>query len=415
MAVSGELSFYTDSIRTGLLGSSLKNTSDLPAILSAFARYRSGAPSEGMGINHLLSAPRAQWYGGQDTLRSQDQTARVNRHYAFWTNMMIPISIDFLNLTKITNITGAQFLDPSFSLNKLDQKGKEAYFSNLQVAYQAAMYGGQLDYDRSLWGNLQEGDNVDRAPESLGDIFNEAGELHGLTPERLGKFDSRHALGRSATKFPQWEYVHKPRVYYFNSTDGLGTKPPDGTAAFKLTRENVFEAFDNFLRPWDLIVKGLKLLPLSHEVFSLIATNKDFIQSDKFPMVIYDGMGWEHTIQCVRMHNTLMFADSDAKSDELWGIHVGSPGMDNGTFFPLFWEDDFNMSARNKLGEIIRKQGRERPMHAPVGPTRPIPWYTDEMFRFTGKADSGGTNLRLMYMFVCTERWCQTKGVGFTV
>ena len=61
MSVSGELSFYTENIRTGIMGDTLRPTSDLPAILAAYAKYKSGDAGEGQNINHLLTAPQGQW------------------------------------------------------------------------------------------------------------------------------------------------------------------------------------------------------------------------------------------------------------------------------------------------------------------------------------------------------------------
>ena len=420
MSVSGELSFYTENIRTGLMSETLKPTSDLPALLSAFAQYKSGDAGEGQNINRLLSAPHGQWYGGRDTLRSQEAGPQVNRHFSFWGNFMIPVSIDFEHLSRITGITSAEFLSPDFSLNRLNEKGRLAFFSNLQTAYQSSVYGSLLDYQRSLWGNLIPGDAEERMPEHLGDLFNPDGVWHGLGPDELGTFDQRHALGRNPTQYPQWNKVHAPRIFYFNYEDNAvpGTKPPDGTDAVVLTRENIFEKMSEFLRPWNLIVKGNKLMPLPTEVFGLLGNSKEFVGvtgSDKFPLVIYNGMGWEHTIEVVKMHNVLLYEETDAPTDEFWGLHLGNPGDGSGTFYPYFWEDDYNLSARNKLGQMVREQSRAMPTYNLGGGTRPLPLYTDEMYRFTGNADAGGTNLRVRYMFICPARWCQTIGRGWTV
>ncbi len=420
MSVSGDLSFYTENIRTGIMGDTLRPTSDLPAILSAYAKYKSGDAGEGQNINHLLSAPRGQWYGGRDTLRAQEAGPKVNRHFSFWGNFMVGVSLDFEHLSRITGISGAEFLDPTFSLNRLNEKGRLAFFSNLETAYQSSIYGAMLDYDRSMWGNLITGDAEERMPEHLGDLFNPDAVWHGLGPDELGTFDERHALGRNPAQFPQWSKVHAPRVYYFNyESDAVpGTKPPDGTDDVKLTRENIFDHFTKFLRPWNLIVKGMKLLPLGSGVFDLIANNKDFIGatgSNKFPVIIYDGMGWEHTIDIVKMHNVLMYEETDVPETEMWGLHLGNPGDGSGTFYPYFWEDDFNSAARNKLSAMVREQSRSAPNYTMGGTTRPLPLYTDEMYRFTGQADAGGTNMRLRYMFICTQRWCQTIARGWTI
>ena len=117
------------------------------------------------------------------------------------------------------------------------------------------------------------------------------------------EFDSRHVLGRENTKFPGWKYVHSPRIFHFNHTDGRGGKPAGGTAAKTLTRDNIYQAMEEFLRPWDLIVKGMKMMPLDHRLFGLLAENKYILENDKFSMRIYDGMGWEETKQVVRKSN----------------------------------------------------------------------------------------------------------------
>ena len=109
MGVENELAFHLrESLPSALSGESLKNQGFMVGALTANAEFVSGEPTEGKRIDHLLKAPRSQWYGGNDTLRSQEQVSGVNRHFAFWGAMMTPVSWDMLQLTKNTGITSGQ-------------------------------------------------------------------------------------------------------------------------------------------------------------------------------------------------------------------------------------------------------------------------------------------------------------------
>ena len=417
MGVENELAFHLrESLPSALSGESLKNQGFMVGALTANAEFVSGEPTEGKRIDHLLKAPRSQWYGGNDTLRSQEQVSGVNRHFAFWGAMMTPVSWDMLQLTKNTGITSGQLFDENFSIARMGETGRYAFYNQVETRYRQAVYGASLDLENSLWGIWAPDDNENRAPESLADIMSDSKQLHGLGPTELGKFDSRHVLGRTNTKFPGWEYVHSPRVFHFNHTDGKGGKPAAGTAPKQLTRDNIYQAMDEFLRPWDLIVKGMKMMPLDHRLFGLLAENKYILENDKFAMRIYDGMGWEETKQVVRMHNTYIFSEPNAPENEMWGLHTGAPGGMNGTIYPVFWESSPNRKGRQQIDTLVRGSNQAAPGYATMGMrVRPIPFYHDEFFRFTGRADSGGSNIRLLYMWICQERWCQTIGRGWTI
>ena len=239
MSVSGELFYHQKEMQTSLLGNAMQSPSHTPNVLAPYARYTTEAPGLGLGINDIVGAANSQWYHGRDELKAQEELDDPVRHFATWSNMMTPISMDFLKLHKITNIDGATFLSDSFSLNRLDQKGRNAYFSNLKVAVRQALYGGRLDYDRSLWGDFENTDFEGRTPESIDKLFDENSSWHGLRPDELGSFDRRHPLGKpeAQSQFPGWDQRHKPRVYHFNSTDGRGGKPPSGTDPKQLTPE----------------------------------------------------------------------------------------------------------------------------------------------------------------------------------
>lgn len=417
--VETELAFHLrESLPSALSGESLKNPGFFLGMMTSYAKYVQGTPTEGQRIDHLLKAPRSTWYGGNDPYQVQEQVSGVNRHFAFWGAMMTPVSWDMLELTKNTGITSGEFLDPNFSLSRMGETDRYSFYNQVETHYRQAIYGAGLDVERSIWGLWEPSDAQDKAPEDLKKIMNPDGDLHGIGPKVLGKFDTRHPLGRSGTKFPNWEYVHKPRVYYFDSTKGDGSGSADGTGRngtkFQFTRDNIFVAIDEFLRPWDLIVRGPKVMPMNHKVFGLLATHKDALAYKGFARVS-NGMGWEETVQVVIMHNTMMFSEPNAPEDELWGLHVGSAGGMDGTFYPVFWESSGNRKGRTQIDALQRKSNATPPAPVARGMTaRVIPYYHDENYRFTERADSGGSHIRLMYMWICSERWCQTVGRGFT-
>lgn len=426
MGVENELAFHMrESLPAMLSGASLENPGFFLGMLTNYADYVQGSATEGRRIDHLLKAPRSVWYGGNDPYRAQEQPSGVNRHFAFWGAMMTPVSWDMLQLTKNTGITSGEFLSENFSINRMNQTARYSFYNQLKTHYRQAVYGAGLDVERSLWGKWEPTDSEENAPEDLSKLMDPESDFHGIGPDVLGTFDTRHPLGNPETSFPNWQYVHQPRVYYFDSTAGDGSGDADGTdresSPLQLTRDNIFVEMDKFLRPWNLIVRQRKVMPLNHKVFGLLATSEAAVAYKGFAR-ISNGMGWEETVEVVNMHNTIMFSEPNAPEDEMWGLHVGSGmgGAGGGTFFPVFWESDMNNRGRQQINSMQRDSNASIPSSVSTqmamgGMAKPIPYYHDENYRFTGRADSAGSHIRLLYMWICTERWCQTVGRGWTI
>ena len=164
-----------------------------------------------------------------------------------------------------------------------------------------------------------------------------------------------------------------------------------------------------------MIVDGQKLMPVSSRIMSLISNSQQYGQSDKFPMIIYDGLGWQQTIQVVRIHNTIIYADSGAPLDTMYGLHVGNPGMEDGSFFPVWWMDDDDVTIQEQIESVLMEQQVPPPVFSLGGTTRMMPIYNDEWGRFDDLANAFGTNLRGKHCSVCTARWKQQKLVGFSL
>lgn len=416
MAITG-VPFYVPDAQVSLAMSAetLKPPSRLCGLLSAYNRYQTGIPGLGVRINHLLGAPESKYITGNTPVRTQTKDATVKGHYVPWSDIETPLSINGTDLEDTSGIRSGTVLGGNFDPRQIPAARVNGYASYMQTQLRSSVSGLMLDQERVLWGKQFATDNIDLMPEAIPQVFDEDGKLHGLGPEDLGKFDKRHALGEGSPQFPDWEYIHKPRVYHMNHTDGYGGEPASGTADKQLTRENIFESLEEPLRTWDMIVDGMKLMPVSSRIMSLISNSKQYGQSDKFPMVIYDGMGWQQTIQVVRIHNTVIYADSGAPLDEMYGLHIGNPGMEDGSFFPVWWMDDDDVTIQEQIESVLMEQQVPPPVFSMGGPTRMMPIYNDEWGRFDDLANAFGTKLRGKHCYVCTARWKQQKLVGFSL
>lgn len=404
-----------DDLPCALSGETLKNPGYMDAVLSSVARYETGAASIGQRIDHFLNAPRSQWYDGDDTLQSQEEEARYSRMVATWGDMMTPMSFNVTQLERTAGITNDQLVN-SIDINRVSNIDPKAFYSEVEARATATLYGANLDLTKSLWGYFDDADNVMRAPQSLQDVFSETKTLHGGGPDELGdSWDSRHPLSRE--DFPGWQKPWVPFVWYFNHTDGKGGKPADGTAAKTLTRENIFEIFDDWLSIWDLYVRGKKYLPMPQRLFTMLSGNSRIVNNGyEFTANIMDGMGWSYQVKVIEMHNVRMFAEPNAPKDELYGMHLGERGARNGTLFPVFWEPASANAARAQLDKYLREAQAAVPMGLPNPVrTQPLPFYMDNFGQIPTKANAVGANMRLKYMWVCNERWCQALGKGFEI
>lgn len=424
MSIENEIQFHfrDGSLETALSVESLRTPSFFQGYLSSIARYHMGKPTQGVGINHLLKMPHSQWYDGNDPYETQEDTFEVNRHFAYWGNMMTPASYNYTTMENLTGITGDEFHSEGFKFGNISDDDRHVLFDYIETRFTGTCYGAKLDIDKSIWGRWQPRDRKERAPQSLADIMstNENTIVHGINGTELGVFDERHPLYVSPAdntvqaneSYAGWKYVHMPRVYWFNSTDGNGTQPAANTPNVTFTRDNIYDHFDHFCRTWDAIVKGTKILPIDIRVFGLLAENKYVKENLKWSMRIYDGRGWEETVEVVKMHNVYIFSEVNAPRTEMWGLHTGNMAMP-GTFYPLMWVPKRMRNGISAINKML-KPDTAPPKFLQSQP-RAFPWRMDEMQRFQNLADSGGTNIRLKYMWVCTERWCQAVGKGWTV
>ena len=170
-----------------------------------------------------------------------------------------------------------------------------------------------------------------------------------------------------------------------------------------------FDKLVEIVNRYSEVVPGTKVAICDTQVFSRLSTY--FKDSDKFPLLVGNDK-WSFTINCVVIQDVYFMSDpnkpiSENSIDVLHIGDLGASGMEAGTIYPFYWRsgDSVRQNMQTKVNEMLSKP----PGGMEFGPRREIPIDMDDFERFAGMADAVGSHLRLKYMLICTEPWCQLQ------
>lgn len=384
----------------------------LCGILDSYARYKTGGVMGlGVSIPVLTRRAPARYYRGLDEAQSLEKNDEVDRHFAYYSDMSIPVVMVGTDLQRTTGMTTAQLVRQDYSLGHMNETDRLMLLNQFNTAYETGAAGAQARKVGGLHGDYLtlDSDEIQRAPESLNDLFDPNGRWHGVDPAELGSWDNDHVWGRDpvgnhANNTGNKKYRHCPQVYSVTETADTGD-----VAVYKSGAKGLIRFLDKKLREYNMVVKRKKLGYMWADGFSEVVgeiLNKNL----NVPQLTMGGYGWQYDIDCVKIAGTTIIADPNAPEGALRVLEVGDPGMDNGTVFPFYWDpltspiEEIRMKAKAKSDRIDRPKGMD------FGYMRETPYFGDEWYRDTRYEDAVASKIRLASIpIVCTVRGHQLE------
>lgn len=384
----------------------------LCGILDSYARYKTGGVMGlGVSIPVLTRRAPARYYRGLDEAQSLEKNDEVDRHFAYYSDMSVPVVMVGTDLQRTTGMTTAQLVRQDYSLGHMNETDRLMLLNQFNTAYETGAAGAQARKVGGLHGDYLtlDSDEIQRAPESLNDLFDPNGRWHGVDPAELGSWDNDHVWGRDpvgnhGNNTGNKKYRHCPQVYSVTETANTGD-----VALYKDGGKGLIKFLDKKLREYNMVVKRKKLAYMWADGFSEVVgeiLNKNL----NVPQLTMGGYGWQYDIDCVKIAGTTIIADPNAPEGALRVLEVGDPGMDNGTVFPFYWDpltspiEEIRMKAKAKSDRIDRPKGMD------FGYMRETPYFGDEWYRDTRYEDAVASKIRLASIpIVCTVRGHQLE------
>lgn len=384
----------------------------LCGILDSYARYKTGGVMGlGVSIPVLTRRAPARYYRGLDEAQSLEKNDEVDRHFAYYSDMSVPVVMVGTDLQRTTGMTTAQLVRQDYSLGHMNETDRLMLLNQFNTAYETGAAGAQARKVGGLHGDYLtlDSDEIQRAPESLNDLFDPNGRWHGVDPAELGSWDNDHVWGRDpvgnhGNNTGNKKYRHCPQVYSVTETANTGD-----VALYKDGGKGLIKFLDKKLREYNMVVKRKKLAYMWADGFSEVVgeiLNKNL----NVPQLTMGGYGWQYDIDCVKIAGTTIIADPNAPEGALRVLEVGDSGMDNGTVFPFYWDpltspiEEIRMKAKAKSDRIDRPKGMD------FGYMRETPYFGDEWYRDTRYEDAVASKIRLASIpIVCTVRGHQLE------
>ena len=367
-------------------------------ILDGYARYKmGGAAGLGISIPTLLNRGKAVFYGGLDEAPEVEDNTEVERHFAYWKHLAIDVVAAGTNLKQTVGITVADLIRQDYSLGHMNEQDRLMLLNLFKSSYLTAAAGMQAKKVTGTHGHYQQLDPEEtaRAPENLDDLFNENKDFHGIAPDALGEWDNDHLWGRRPISNVGTEDERKLRNRPI-VVDMDGVKPSIAT-------------LEPILRGYSQVVVGQKLAYMWHEGFSTLV--QDIRNSNNsVPQLIMGGAGWEWDIDCVKIAGTTIIADPNAPVGEMRVLHVGTPGLEDGTVFPFYYDPLTNPIDAFRMEAEMLSLNKERPRGMDFGRPRPTPFSGSEWSRNSKYQDAATSKIYLDYIpLLTTIRGYQMK------
>ena len=379
-------------------------------IFDSFARYKmGGAAGLGISIPTLLNRGRAVFYSGLDQAQEVQDDAQVERHFAYWKHMATDVVMPGTDLKQMVGMTVSDLIRQDYALGHMNENDQLMLLNLFETKYltsAAALQGKKVTAVHGHYQTLGD-DEVGREPESIEDLFDEKKAFHGVRPEELGTWDNDHVWGRrpisNVGTDEEKKQRNRPIVYNMDWQD-------DGTTTRNANQKQaVLKNLEPILRRYTQVVKGQKLGYMWDNGFSTLV--QDLRNSNQnVPRVILDGAGWEWDMDCVKIAGVTIIPDPNAKEGTLRILDVGTPGMDNGTVFPFYYDPMTEpIDAFRQKAEMLSKN-RGRPKGMDFGVSRPTPYHGSEWQRTDRYVDAAHSRMFLDYIpVVCVVRGHQME------
>ena len=339
-------------------------------ILDSFARYKAGgAAGLGVSIPSLLKRGRAFFYGGLDEAQQVEDNRQVERHFAYWKELYIDAVLEGSSLKMTTGLTVADLVRQDYALGHMNETDRLMLLNEFDTAYKTAAAGLQEKKVGAVHGNFLEltPQETQRKPETLDDLFNPDGPFHGIGIADLGSWDNAHVWGRrpisNVGTAKEQKYRNRPQIYKFAS-------PTTPTIA----------NLEPILRRYGSVVKSGKLGYMWEEGFSKLV--QDILSKNlNVPSLILGTAGWEFDMDCVKIAGTTIISDPNAEEGTLRVLNVGTPGAENGTVFPFYYDPMTEPVEYLREQARMLSENRNRPKNMTFGRPRQTPYFGSEWQR----------------------------------
>lgn len=416
MAITNELSNHVGEIRAGLMKESLITPDRTLQLLDTRARFKTGAAGAGFSFSHLRNTPDVQFYTGADQLQATEFNPKTNRLIVPWANCLSPIQFYGTDLNQMVGLTTAQMMKDDYRMSDMAEDQQIVFMDQLKNASIASASGIQNARVQVLWGRegKYQAASADRLPTSLPELFDDTTGLYGEDIDALGDFEKGHPWESDYAFGASKKTLMTPRVWYLNDDEGANTGTKVATAeqanAQSISSDEGLQRLYDCISAFSQVVPGTKVGICDVRTFSSLALKYAKNMGNNTPSGYPSRVGtdrWSISVKSVQIEDTYFISDpfKSADDESIFVIHLGDTGGVPGTVYPFYWESALS------LPELLKRETEQMLRDIPDGLTwgmrRDVPFYMDEFMRFAGNADAIGTVLRLMWMLICTEPWCQ--------
>ena len=356
-------------------------------ILSGFLRKKMGVAGNGVSITDLIEQGDGRFYRGLDTAENRRSNEGTVAHYEQWSNMQQDIVLAGTQLQEVLGMNTSQVIQADTSLSNFPESDRLTLINLGAMRAEQAAVSGMNDMDRALWGDFLPGDNQNRMPLTLDQVFDETASLHGIGPDDLGSWDeAKQVWAESPPNTDNDKRRHIPQIFH------------NSGVARKVSRDVLNQA--NILMSAN--VSGYWIAPTHPDLFQTIS-QEPISENDRVPMLA--GTRWEYKVECIKYYNSYYYVEQRAASDRIRHIHIGMMDGTGGSFFPFAWQADATIDLMTLLSS-------EDPTPTipgiPMGkPSITWPWFTQEWTRSERYANAIYSELELKYMWLCLYRWKQ--------
>lgn len=356
-------------------------------ILSGFLRKKVGAAGNGVKITDLIEQGDGRFYRGLDTAEARRANEGTVSHYQEWSNLQEDIVIAGTQLQEVLGMTTSQVVRSDSTLQAFNRNDRLTMINLGAMRTEQAAVSGMEDVDRTLWGDFLPGDNENRMPPTLDQLFDETGPFHGIGPDDLGNWDpAKQVWAESPPNSDGSTKRHIPQIFHNSGT-----------------KRNVSR--DVLLKPNILMmanISGYWIAPTHPDLFYTLS-REPISENDRVPL--YAGTRWEYKVDCVKYYNSYYYVEQRAPSDRIRHLHIGMQNGMGGSFFPFAWQAPDTVDLESLLSADDPTPSIPGIQMGNSAVT--WPWFTQEWTRSERYANAIYSELELKYMWLCLYRWKQ--------
>lgn len=386
MAILDEMTnIVSPQMITGLQTDHIVAPCPTSQLLDSFMRKKTGPAGNGVSLTELIEQGDGRFYTGLDTVEARESNEGTVQHFEKWCNGQWDVVLAGTQLESVLGMRTRAVIESGKGFRDFPTPQRLTIINLAKMRYEQAAVAGKNDIARVRWGIGREGDNLDRMPINLPQVFDATANLHGIGPDDLGEFDAaRHPWGKTPPNTDQSKKRHIPQIFHNNGTNRTISKSVLDGPALKM----------------QAVVPGFWLAPTHADLFMTLSN--EFTGNDQGPLLVGAYM-YELGIECIKYHNTYYYVDPRAPEDEIYHIHIGMTDGRGGSYFPLWWDESESIT----LEGMITGKTADLPRGVPMGGQMRMPWGDMGWTRSDRHADALYTDLLAKYLDICLYRWKQ--------